>query len=540
MEFIKQQDVPPHAKVTYASFVCDLRPLKKETHRVRMVVGGDKLTYNEDTGSPAASLVETKIMLNSVISDAHKGAKLLTCDLKDFFLATPMTNPEFMKIPLKVIPADIQKKYNIQNIHHKQSVYIKIRKGMYGLKQAAILAYNKLVAHLAKYDYHPIPHTVGLWKHKTRQTTFCLCVDDFAIKYFSPEDAQHLLSALQDEYVTSVDWQGTHFCGLHLNWHYNQQYVDISMPNYVSNLLKKYNHSPTIPQYSPYPVAPFTIPKPGQRQYAVTPDLSPLLNAPNTTKVQSIVGSLLYYARAIDATLLPALNTIAASQAKPTETTLANCKRLLNYVATYPNVKVRFYASNMKLQIDSDAAYLVAPKARSRIAGYFSLGPHTTDPKPHGPILIECRTLRHVVASSAEAEIAGVFHNAQVAIPLRRILLALGHPQDQTPIHTDNSTAASFVIDNITQRRSKSWDMRYYWLRDKIARATFKVLWESAKNNSADYFTKHFTGKYHRNTRTKYVLDDTPSSPARVCYSSTGATCEDGAHIRAHQFLSLT
>ena len=45
------------------------------------------------SGSPAALFIETKIMLNSVISDASKGAKLLTCDLKDFFLATPMDTP---------------------------------------------------------------------------------------------------------------------------------------------------------------------------------------------------------------------------------------------------------------------------------------------------------------------------------------------------------------------------------------------------------------------------------------------------------------
>ena len=57
--------------------------------------------------SPAVSLLEIKIILNSVITDAHKGAKLLTCDLKDFFLATPMESPEFMKLPLKVIPPDI-------------------------------------------------------------------------------------------------------------------------------------------------------------------------------------------------------------------------------------------------------------------------------------------------------------------------------------------------------------------------------------------------------------------------------------------------
>ena len=65
-----------------------------------MAVGGDKLTYHEDISSPTASLLEMKILLNSVISDTAKGARFLTCDLKDFFLATPMAKPEFMKIPL--------------------------------------------------------------------------------------------------------------------------------------------------------------------------------------------------------------------------------------------------------------------------------------------------------------------------------------------------------------------------------------------------------------------------------------------------------
>ena len=148
----------------------------------------------------------------------------------------------------------------------------------------------------------------------------------------------------------------------------------------------------------------------------------------------------------------------------------------------------------MCLNIDSDAAYLVAPKARSRIAGYFSLGPHKQQPTLHSPILAECRTLRHVVASSAEAEIAGVFHNAQTAIPIRHLLNQMGHPQPQTPIKTDNTTAASFVRNNITQKRSKSWDMRYYWLRDKIAQFMYKITWEKAQLNSTDYFTKHFSG----------------------------------------------
>jgi len=96
-----------------------------------------------------------------------------------------------------------------------------------------------------------------------------------------------------------------------------------------------------------------------------------LLNPTETTRIQQIVGSLLYYGRAIDYTIFPALNTIAQSQAKPTATTKAAINTLLDYCATYPRVILRFHASDMVLNIDSDTAYLVAPGATSRVAAYF-------------------------------------------------------------------------------------------------------------------------------------------------------------------------
>ena len=71
----------------------------------------------------------------------------------------------------------------------------------------------------------------------------------------------------------------------------------------------------------------------------------------------------------------------------------------------------------MVLNIHSDASYLVAPYAKSRISGYFFLSSSNTNTTKHdAPILVECKTLRHVVASSAECETAAAFHNAQTTI----------------------------------------------------------------------------------------------------------------------------
>ena len=71
--FINHCSVPTDRKVTYTSVVYDHRQLKYEKRRIRLVVGGDILTYDADSGSPVTDLLETKILFSSVISDAKDG-----------------------------------------------------------------------------------------------------------------------------------------------------------------------------------------------------------------------------------------------------------------------------------------------------------------------------------------------------------------------------------------------------------------------------------------------------------------------------------
>ena len=113
--------------------------------------------YDKDAGSPAANIMETKLLINSVISDAKKGARFMSADLKEFFLNTPMERAEYMRVHYHHIPQDIRTRYNLDEKVNKQGyIYIKIKKGMYGLKQAAILAYDYLKNHLKDVGYHPV------------------------------------------------------------------------------------------------------------------------------------------------------------------------------------------------------------------------------------------------------------------------------------------------------------------------------------------------------------------------------------------------
>ena len=118
----------------------------------------------------------------------------------------------------------------------------------------------------------------------------------------------------------------------------------------------------------------------------------------------------------------------------------------------------------MILHVVSDAVYLVLSRARSRLAGHFSLSSDTNltrTIRPNAPILTECKTIQHMVTSAAEAETAAIFHNAQVARPIRSMLKALGHPQPPTHVKTDNATATAFIHQTMRHEKSKSWDMRY-------------------------------------------------------------------------------
>ena len=159
-----------------------------------------------------------------------------------------------MRIQWKHIPEDIRLQYNLsEKLTLDGYIYVKIKKGMYGLKQAAILAFDQLVANLSKNGYQPIADTIGMWEHTTRPTKFCLCVDDFGVQYTSQEDAEHLLASLRQDYTCTVDWTGKNFCGLDIDWHYDEGYVDISMLNYVKDALHHFKHRyKTFPQHSPH------------------------------------------------------------------------------------------------------------------------------------------------------------------------------------------------------------------------------------------------------------------------------------------------
>ena len=120
---------------------------------------------------------------------------------------------------------------------------------------------------------------------------------------------------------STVDPSGSKYCGLTIKWNYPGKYVDISMPNSVLKDLERFQHPiPTRPQHSHHKwLAPMYGAK---MQYSPTDSTAPNLDKRDITCVQSIAGTFLYIARAVDPTMIVALNEIGADQAFPTTDTV--------------------------------------------------------------------------------------------------------------------------------------------------------------------------------------------------------------------------
>jgi hypothetical protein len=164
--------------------------------------------------------------------------------------------------------------------------------------------------------------------------------------------------------------QGGAYCGLQLDWDYKNRCVDLSKPGYIKAALHKFQHPPpTCIENSPYTWIP---PEYGAKtQYIEEHKNSHLLPQKDITRIQQLAGTLLYYLRAVDPTLIFPVNGLASEQTHDTAATADKVIKLLNYCARNPEAKLCYHASDMILNIHSDASNLSERESKSRAGGLF-------------------------------------------------------------------------------------------------------------------------------------------------------------------------
>ena len=145
--------------------------------------------------------------------------------------------------------------------------------------------------------------------------------------------------------------------------------------------------------------------------------------------MQQVLGTFLYYGRAVDSTMIVALSSIITDQASPTQATLKKVNQFLDYAASHDYAIVTYHASDMVMAIHSNASYLSKSKARSRAGGHFFMSNNNEIPPNNSAVYTIAQIIKCVMVSACEAEISAMFVNTHEAVPMCQTLEEMGHPQ---------------------------------------------------------------------------------------------------------------
>jgi hypothetical protein len=272
------------------------------------------------------------------------------------------------------------------------------------------------------------------------------------------------------------------------------------MPNYVPSMLSRLCPSGCgLASFPAVYTPPVSYSDPSLHlSPSSTITLSTPVSPAEKTWIQQVVGSLfLFYARALDLSVLSAVCQVSSHQSNPTQHELASAHRLLNYVSSHRNTqKLSTPLPSLPGPVPTPAtcpdlssgligrarrphpAFLTPQKATDKAKElnrplsapptfYIPTHPLTYPPLSvtHNlPLHAFCQRIPVVVASVAEAEYAAVFGGGQVSVELTLTLTNLGHPQQSLPLlFVDNECAIGLAISSVRPKKSKSIDMRLDW-----------------------------------------------------------------------------
>jgi hypothetical protein len=469
--------------------------------RVRGTYGGNVTDYTGLRSSWTADMQTVKLLLNATVSE---NANLRTLDIKDFYLGSDLEEPEYMWLTRDQVPHDIVQRYGDRIIWSGDKTLVRITKGLYGLPQAGRLAHEKLTKLLARHGYLPT-QTPCLFEHQSNGVTFTLVVDDFLVKYQDIAAFNHLCDSIRTEYNFEVDTNASKYIGMTIKYDKTARTITLSMPGYVNAALRRFRvtRSPKA-THCPATFTPIVYGQPVQYAHS---DESPHVTSVEATFIREVIGVFLYYARAVDPTMLPTLSKLSLGQGTPTRATHDAVLHFLQYASNYPNAAITYRPSDMRIVIWSDASYLSESNARSRAGGLHYLTNHgdpVTAPV-NGVVDVINTMIPTVVSSAAEAELAGLFLNGQLGAASLTTLRDLGYPQSSTPIITDNTTAKGIADQSVRLKCSKAIDMRYFWIRDRVKQQQYSIHWAPGPANQADYFTKTHPIKTYLDKRSVYL-----------------------------------
>lgn len=360
---------------------------------------------------------------------------------------------------------------------------VRLLRGMYGLRQSALLWYNDLKASLKVLGFTPIEADQCVFVHERDSHIIVVYVDDLLLITNTKADMAALKDKLLRRYKSRDLGPVNFYLGIRIVRDRTSKTISLAIDGYFDRLAEEYHLADASPVYSPLPADAVKLTK---------RDDSDQADANKVQQFQSMVAKLLYPAQIVRPDIAWSVNFLARFSNNPTDEHISLLRRVIVYCKTTATLGIKYYLNadvhsndNLGIAVYSDSAYADNPERKSS-AGYvvLILG---------APVSFKAYRQRIVTSSSTEAEFVALTYAAKEAAWIRRLLHQLGYrgvDLRPTVLYSDNLPAVHLVKNSGHHERTKHIDVAYKYVREEYNNNNVSISHIAGVNMPADGLTK--------------------------------------------------
>jgi hypothetical protein len=441
-------------------------------YKARCVANGKTQQFGVDyfdTFSPVVKLTSVRILLAWACTSDYL---LWHFDIKSAYLYGDLSEEVYMKPP--------------PGYDCPPNLVCRLKKSIYGLKQAARTWNNLLNETLTKLGYTRLHSDTGIYRRTLNGKNIYLAiwVDDILLlcpdKSAIPVVKEELLNHFQTTDLGPV----TFLLGMNIIRKEKKLYID--QKYYLKRLLESTGMLDCNPAATPLPANFRTHPD-------FTENTSPL-----DTKIypyRQILGSLMYVMVATRPNLAFAVTVLSKNMQEPRWCDWMKLKHVLRYIKGTQHYSLCYdgalSTSAAAIHGYADADWASDPETRRSYAGFVFLLAGGA---------VSWKTKHHPTAatSTAEAETIALAYATSEALWIRNLLLELRiYEPFPLPLFCDNRAAISFTQDPICDGKVKHIDIKFHFVRDYVLAKKIKIQHIPTSAMLADIFTKATSKDIH-------------------------------------------
>jgi len=362
-----------------------------------------------------------------------------------------------------------------------QTLVCKIKKGLYGLKQAARLWNIRVTKWMVKYGFTQSkadPCLFVLYRNNG-WLILILYVDDMA--YGGDEElVRHFKTAIEQEFVMTHEGPLTWLLGMKVH-RPNPKTIGLSQELFVQDVMETFRMQDCKPMSTP------------AQEGSLSSSQGPVTDAEKqemaSVPMRNLVGSINYLAMCTRPDIQQAVSRVARFVSNPGQAHWTAGLHVLKYLKGTYNMKVMFGETegrdgNILLTGYCDSDYAGNLDDRKSTSGYMFM-------MNNGPVSWASRLQRVTATSTVEAEYVALCEAVKEACYLRQVLFDMGFKQaDPTVIHVDNAGSIQLAQNAGYHSRTKHMDVRFHYIREKIQDKTVRLKYIPTEDNTADILTK--------------------------------------------------